>query len=104
MDQLNGGGGRGDHGEALGEQGNVFLLRRVSKARAKVRPTMADGCGSALRAVKARGKQMELASASGRRWPSSGAWTRDVVALAEHERHTVSGSYAGRPPCSLNIF
>ena len=104
MDRLNGGGGSGDHGEAQGELGNTFLLRRVSKARAKVRPAMADGYGSALRAVKAKEKQMGLASASGRRWPSSGARTRDVVASVEHECHAASGSYAGRPPCSLNVF
>ena len=30
VDRLNGGGGRGDHGEALGEPGNVFLQGRVS--------------------------------------------------------------------------
>ena len=58
-DRLNGGGGRGDHGEALGERGNTFLLRRVSKARAKVRPAMADDCGLALHAGKAKEGQME---------------------------------------------
>jgi len=30
LTRLNGGGGRGDHGEALGELGNAFLQRRVS--------------------------------------------------------------------------
>ena len=30
VDRLNGGGGRGDHGEALGELGNLFLQRGVS--------------------------------------------------------------------------
>ena len=104
MDRLNGGGGRGDHGEALGERGNVFLLRCVSKARAKVRPAMADGCGLALRAGKAKEGQMEQATRSGKRWPSSGARMRDMVASAKHERHAASSSYAGRPPCSLNIF
>ena len=96
MDRLNGGGGRGDHGEALGEWGNAFLLRRMSKARAKVRPAMADGCGLALRAGKAKEGQMEQATRSGKRWPSSGAWMRDVVASVEHECHAASGSYTGR--------
>ena len=50
MDRLNGGGGRGDHSEALGERGNTFLLRRVSKKREKVRPAMAD-CLSSLAAL-----------------------------------------------------
>ena len=58
---------------------------------------MADGCGSALLAVKVKEKRMEQVSASGRRWPSSGARTRDVVASTEHERHMVSSPYAGRP-------
>ena len=97
MDRLNGGGGRGDHGEALGEWGNVFLLRRVSKARAKVWPAMADGCGLALRAGKAKEGQMEQATRSGKRWPSSRARMRNVVASAEHECHAVSGSCDGRP-------
>ena len=97
MDRLNGGGGRGDHGEALGEWGNVFLLRRVSKARAKVWPAMADGCGLALHVGKAKEGQMEQATRSGKRWPSSGARMRDVVASVEHERHAASSSCAGRP-------
>ena len=97
MDRLNGGGGRGDHGEALGERGNPFLLRHVSKARAKVRPAMADGCGLALRAGKAKEGQMEQVTRSGKRWPSSGVWMRDVVASAEYERHAASGSCASRP-------
>jgi len=104
MDRLNGGGGRGDHGEALGERGNAFLLRCVSKARAKVRPAMADGYGLALRAGKLKEGQMEQATRSGKRWPSSGAWMRDVVASAEHERHMVSGSCAGRPWRALTVF
>jgi len=97
MDRLNGGGSRGDHGEALGERGNAFLLRRVSKARVKVRPAMADGCGLALRAGKAKEGQMEQATRSGKRWPSSGARMRDMVASVEHERHAASGSYVGWP-------
>ena len=97
LTRLNGGGGRGDHDEALGELGNAFLQRRGSLARAKARPAMADGCGSALRAVKAKEKRIEQVSASGRRWPFSRARTRDVVASAEHERHAVTISCAGRP-------
>jgi hypothetical protein len=31
VDRLNGGGGRGDHGEALGELGNTFLWWHMSK-------------------------------------------------------------------------
>ena len=61
------------------------------------RSGVADGYGSMLRAEKARGKRMGLASASGRHWPSSGARTRDVEASAEHECHAASGSCAGRP-------
>ena len=61
------------------------------------RAEMEGGCGSVLRVVKAKEKQMEQVSASGRRWPSSGARTRDMVASAEHERDAASSSYAGRP-------
>ena len=57
--------------------------------------------GKLLRLGTARGggerEAMEQASAFGRRWPSSGGRTRDVEALAKHERHEVSGSCAGRP-------
>ena len=59
MDRLNGGGSRGDHGEALGERGNAFLLRHMSKARAKVQPAMVDGSGLALHVGKAKEGQME---------------------------------------------
>ena len=75
----------------------VFLQWRMSEETAEARPAMASGCGSVLRVVKAKDKRMERESASGRRWPSSGARTRDMVASAEHERDAARSSYAGRP-------
>ena len=54
------------------------------------RSAMADGYGGlALRAEKARGRNGAV-SAFSRRWPSSGARTRDVVTLAAHERHAAN--------------
>ena len=45
----------------------------------------------------ARVERMELAWASGRHWPPSGARTRDVVASAVHERHAANRFSVGRP-------
>jgi len=41
----------------------AFLQWRMSEATAEARPAMASGCGSVLRAVRARGKQMGQALA-----------------------------------------
>ena len=51
---------------------------------------------TALRAEKARQGNGAM-SASGRRWPSFGARTRDVEALAAHERHAANSFYVGQP-------
>ena len=97
LDRRWGGGGRGDHCEATDELGNAFSRWRARMTTATLGRKWGSCYGSALRAVKARERQMGLASASGRRWPSLGGRTRDVEALTEHERHVASGSYAGRP-------
>ena len=65
----------------------AFLQWRVSEVTAEARPAIASGCGSMLRAVRARGKRMGQAVCSGRHWPSSGARTRDMETSAAHELH-----------------
>ena len=92
-----GGEGRGDHGEATGGRGNVFSWWRARTVAAMLgRQWRAAAVNTALRAGKARGRN-GAASAFSRRWPSSGARTRDVVASAEHARHVAILSWAGRP-------
>ena len=83
---------------------SVFLQWRARKAMAMLGQKWRSYCGLSLRAVEAKEMQMEQASASGRRWPSSGARTRDVETSAEHARHAASSSCAGRPRRALTIF
>ena len=104
MDRLKGGGGRGDNGEAVDELGNVFLQWRARKATATLsRKLRSSGSFGAARGGGER-MQMEQASASGRRWLSSGARTRDVEASVEHACHAAISSYAGRPRRALTVF
>ena len=85
-----GGEGRGDHGEATGRRGNVFLRWRARTTAASLgRQWRAAAVNTALRVGKARGRN-GAASAFSRRWPSSGVRTRDVVTLAAHERHAAN--------------
>jgi len=82
----------------------VFLQWRARKATTTLGQNWRSCSGSALRTVEAKEKQVEQMSASGRRWPSSGARTHDVEALAKHTRHAAISSCAGRPRRALTVF
>ena len=97
LTRLHGGDGKGDHGEATDELGNAFSWWRTRTTMAMLGREWWTAVDSALRAEKARGKRMGQAVRSGRHWPSSGARTRDVEALAAHERHAANSFCVGRP-------
>ena len=92
LDRRWGGEGRGDHGKATDELGNMFSQWRACTTTATLGREWRAAADLALRAEKARAKQWGWRVRSGRHWPSSRARTRDVVALAEHERHAASSS------------
>ena len=86
LDRRWGGGGRGDHCEATNELSNAFSWWRVRTTMVTLGQKQGSCCGSMLRAVEAR-EAMERRVRSGRRWPSSGARTRDVETSAAHACH-----------------
>ena len=97
LDRRWGGEGRGDHDEATDELDNAFSRWRAHTTTATLGREWRTAVDSALHAEKARGKRMGQAVRSGRHWPSSGARTRDVEALAAHERHAANSFCVGRP-------
>ena len=104
LTRLHGGDGRGDHGEASSEMAGAFLQRRACTTTATLGREWRTAVDSALRAEKARGKRMGQAVRSGRHWPSSGAQTRDVEALAAHERHAREHLLRRSAMATLTIF
>ena len=57
LDRRWGGGGRGDHGEAIDGLGNLLSQWRARTTMAMLGRKRGSHCGSALRAVEAREKQ-----------------------------------------------
>ena len=71
---------------------DTFLQWRARKAVAMLGQKWRSYCGSSLRAVEAKERQMEQTTRSGRHWLSSGARTCDMETLVEHARHAVISS------------
>ena len=92
LTRLNGGGGRGDHGEARSKTAGAFLQWRAQTATAKLGRNW-RGCGGfgAARCGSER-KQMEQATRSGRR-----AGAQDAASSA---RKPVARGRASRRPAT----